>query len=1641
MADISNTVSYSTDLNVDPYYDDYNEEKNFHQILFRPGLAVQARELTQLQTILQKQTSRFGAHIFKEGTIVSGGSKQLKIGIPFVKITDKDNGNNALTMTTLVGSTVTGGTTGVTAEVIATVSGVQTAANTNTLYVKYTNSGTNKTTKTFSAGEVLSFVYANTGTANATVASSANTPTGNGVFFQLSDALVFAKGQFILHSNSGIVVERYNETPSQRIGFKVNENIITSNTDTTLLDPAQGSYNYTAPGANRLKLSTELTILPLSVTGDAPASNGFFELLNLDNGLRAEEAKQPDYADLGQEMARRTFQESGHYTTKAFKFNVRENLIDGTNLGLKTSAAGGDANTLSVGIEGGHAFVKGFEYDYENIDTIYVDVAKGTNTQLYESISTTPNYGQYVLANEVSGVLDPTNLPEVSLRNAAAKSHTNKTFDNTASPGSQIGTARLRMISQHAGNTDTAGGQFKLHLGEIKLTSGQFANVKSFYIANAVSGASKNFLADAVLTSANSTFLGNATLNEPTNDSLVYSLPFKGVKTIRDDSNSVETSFQFKKSFDITIATNGTASIATGASDHQFTTTGTLSASQKDSLVTLVAKNQVTSTQLGTVLANSTTTTVTGTGTKFNLLKAGDRVRLGPSNIFTVNAVTSNVAMSITTTPTAAQNVASGNAISKVIESGQLIDLSMTGTGGNGADRTFTISSTTAAALDIKETLNTTLAATAIVTLNKVNAREAAKSLSANVFVRINPNTHFNKTGNGPYPLGVTDAVRLRKVYMSTSNVVVANTSGTTDITSRYKLDSGMKAGHYDIASIILKAGQTAPTGQLLVNFDHFKHSSSLGQGYFSVDSYPVDDTKGTNSVTSIKTFEIPIYTNPSTGDEYNLRNSIDIRPNKANTANPTTTISSSPINPANSSSYTVAGDGQFLPITGENILKDLQIYLGRTDKIVVNEDGRIVIKTGISSEAKVPPTVGSDEMTLAVLDIPPYPSISPFVAKINEREDLQVTLTPMDNRRFTMRDIGQLAQRVTRLEYYTSLSMLEKDSQSLQILDSAGLDRFKNGILVDNFTGHGVGEVVNEDYKAAIDPDKTILRPSFKINNIDYIANTSGTTNVIRRSRDVMMKVSNSQLADDISMSFNETVTGSTSGSTGRLKYITGANTDIILLENETGSGFTAGETVTGSTSGFTATISIVKRPNEGPLATLDYDQNDLIVQPFVSTEFRISSAEFNDFVGTIELTPDFDNWVDTETKPDLVINHEGNYDNWQTLTDAWGTQWGDWNTIVTGSVSKDEFLLEDLGNYSTSTPLSGGRTQVNTYDNKKLLAYESVEQRMTRTGIKIKATPYINKESIGDRVVDVNVTPYIRSKNIEFTARGLRPSTRVYAFFDNEDVTTFIKPSGGTLGGSLFTDAAGTASGEFRIPNTSTLKFRIGAKPFVLTDSSTNSTTDFTTIASATYHTQGLSTIQQETILSTREPIFSQEELTQSRTEFQDVMSFKHKNDLISSVINSPAPPCRRGCRRGCFLEGTPVTMADGSVKHIQDIQLGEKVLEGGMVYAVAKFLINDLYDYEGVFVAGSHAVKENNKWVRVEDSKKGIKLDNGDQIVYTLGNENKRIMINNIEFTDYFEVAEQEEFFNEGEEYFDTWTDKIPAFEKEKIDTLNA
>lgn len=140
-------MTIETNFNQSPFFDDFNENKNFHRVLFRPGFAVQARELTQLQSILQNQIERFANEILVDGTVVSGvGFKSEQID--YVKLRDK-NANNATVLLTsffengvVANAVVTGETTGMTAQLIDAQEGSEAAApNYLSLFVKYTNSG------------------------------------------------------------------------------------------------------------------------------------------------------------------------------------------------------------------------------------------------------------------------------------------------------------------------------------------------------------------------------------------------------------------------------------------------------------------------------------------------------------------------------------------------------------------------------------------------------------------------------------------------------------------------------------------------------------------------------------------------------------------------------------------------------------------------------------------------------------------------------------------------------------------------------------------------------------------------------------------------------------------------------------------------------------------------------------------------------------------------------------------------------------------------------------------------------------------------------------------------------------------------------------------------------------------------------------------------------------------------------------------------------------------------------------------------------------------------------------------------------------------------------------------------------------
>ena len=234
-------MSLNTNFSVDPYYDDFDEDKKFLRILFKPGYAVQARELTQSQTILQKQVERFGEHIFKNGSVVSGG--QLFIHDSTYLNVSTDYVGTAVDVDDFDGKTIknTAGTK--TGQVVVVYDADAGTGDPKTIYVKQI-SGT-----AFVAGDTITTVEDTPVFANV-----ATSGVGTGQVFSESEGVYFYDGFFLKNSAQTIALSKYNTLSNVRVGFEITESIVVYTQDTSLLDPAQDASNFQAPGSDRYKI-------------------------------------------------------------------------------------------------------------------------------------------------------------------------------------------------------------------------------------------------------------------------------------------------------------------------------------------------------------------------------------------------------------------------------------------------------------------------------------------------------------------------------------------------------------------------------------------------------------------------------------------------------------------------------------------------------------------------------------------------------------------------------------------------------------------------------------------------------------------------------------------------------------------------------------------------------------------------------------------------------------------------------------------------------------------------------------------------------------------------------------------------------------------------------------------------------------------------------------------------------------------------------------------------------------------------------------------------------------------------------------------------------------------------------------------
>ena len=436
-----------TDFNVSPYYDDFTESKKFHRVMYRPAFAVQARELTTQQSITQNQIEKMSDSMFEHGAMVVAGNATYDLNFYAVKLTSFTG-----TLSLYEGSTLTGGTSGLVADVIGVVA--TDGTDPDTLFVKYRNSGSDNVTIKFTDGETV--------TSGQTAASTAVVSTcATGSRATIDAGTYYINGFFVNVDAQSITLDKYTNIPSYRVGLTIVENFITSTDDTTILDNAQGSSNANATGAHRFKIDLTLTKLALDSTADA----SFVELFRLNDGNLQNKVTNNISTKFEDTLARRTFDESGDYAVRQFELDIREHLIAGDNRGIYAAAAtSADGNTaseakLAFGLSQGKAYVKG--YEIAKIGTTYVDVDKARDFDTDSGITTRFNVGSFLNVENVFGSPDigfvSGEVENFKTLRLVDEPHTTRgtVFGTALAHVYDIGRAKTRAFEYNSGNAAT----------------------------------------------------------------------------------------------------------------------------------------------------------------------------------------------------------------------------------------------------------------------------------------------------------------------------------------------------------------------------------------------------------------------------------------------------------------------------------------------------------------------------------------------------------------------------------------------------------------------------------------------------------------------------------------------------------------------------------------------------------------------------------------------------------------------------------------------------------------------------------------------------------------------------------------------------------------------------------------------------------------------------------------------------------------------------------------------------------------------------------------------------------------------------------------------------------------------------------
>lgn len=1120
------------DIRKPPYFSTFDEAQKYYRILARPGRPIQAREWNDLQEQMQKQIERVGAHLFENGAQVLPGTNDgvtYRDDIGFIKLTNTSTASVASTEEAIknlwLGKTVvsTSGSIGVEAKVIGyKVSDTLAEAR---LFIDYVKADSSLgTTTVFSPGQSIQTVE--TVPSSATISSDL-TAVGkiSGVF--IKNSVYFFNGDFILVDEQSVFIEpsdpatqsAWNNTPTAKVGLNVEKSIVTFEEDEALGDNANPSDSFGSPGADRLAIIATLEQREYNEQSDGK----FIELLKVSNGVVQTRVRRTEYSVLEDTMARRTYDESGDYTVRDFQIDVKPYFLEDDNGGfhvieeflfesqedaekagelLFNNAAACQAplpnqskwlpasspskfyelvrSKLTLQIDPGKAYVKG--YEIEKLAPTYIDVDKARSLRFQNNRTVNVELGSFVYVTNVFGTPEIDQYELVQIHSVLKTSYT----DTTASSSTLLGTARILAIEYFAGthgeagtslgadspaNPAVAGAIYKLYLFDVNANPGK----DILQMKKIVSTSGSSFSADLSLEFAS--LEGSISVGSPATTLVGNGTSFVNKSSqkltvgdyIRVGNSNSQIFRVTAVASDTSITVNRTASF-TGNQAISFAYASFHGEEAAPGLVFPLPEKFAYTIRSADV--NNTPNSVIDT--TFSVRRRFAQVAAS-SNKITINLNPASTEEFVPYSPNdyivINRNTSDRDWLK--LYGGSSYD-SSTGSAGvqiTGDNRQLIVY-LPAGNTDTYDVIATVLKS------GGISAQERTKTARRGSFSG-GQYTNSGGTGQGAVvtasgktdlsviSLGRADILKVTRIVMSgdfsaepSSLETLPSTS--RDITDRYQLDNGQRDYYYDIGSVYLKPGAERPTGRVRVEFDYFEHSSGA---YFSVDSYPFNRSNPAENTMDYA--EIPQFTD-SAGRVYDLRDCIDFRPIKTT-----------------STSFTT------VDVPRSNIRLDFHHYLNRADNLYLDRFGFFRIAKGTPEITPISAATPADGMSLCDLDLVAY-TAGPEQCFIRKK----------DNRRYTMRDIGKIEQRVSNLEYYTLLSLLEKEAKDLEVKDAQGLDRFKNGFIVDNFATHGIGLIGDIDHRCSIDPRAQELRPSINQKSVSLIESNGLITQEVTRKQ-----------------------------------------------------------------------------------------------------------------------------------------------------------------------------------------------------------------------------------------------------------------------------------------------------------------------------------------------------------------------------------------------------------------------------------------------------------------------------------------------------------------------------------------------------------